>query len=233
MIIRLLCFSLVLFTIGCASTPRQVTMFSLNLNKEISSPETQKDVSIRILPVTWDNIERFPQITAQIPFRYESSGSYYPSTELWALIPMPAFEVTIINNTKHVLRLNNAVIKLQDGVDDVYDVAYKEDIKARAESIAYQDSVNRGIYWDLATIKSRISAAPLLTQNSELLPGITKKAYVSFNIPVGYRDFMAGKSYLKVLFFEIPVETDKAGSTTETVNYTFYYDITANTVTVQ
>ncbi len=226
----------ILSIIGSAPTPKQITKFSLNLNKSSSSGEAQDRLTARIRPVLMENIKQFPSLYTYTQYGYRKGDYGHRSDVEWIICPVPAFELTITNNTGHVIKFNRAAIKLQDDSGELYDCMMKNDLIEYNKNTAQAYEAG-GRYWSLAPVFSKIKSLKIIDNNFELLPGFTQKGYLIFNIPVytynSYATFLSSKEYLKVLLFEIPVEMDQAGYTKKTTNFTFVYNVKANTVTVQ
>jgi len=152
----------------------------------------------------------------------------------FVVLDLPAFEVTITNNTGHIIRFSKAVIKLQDDAGEMTDQKMKSDLEAGVGT-AYQNWKQQNmLIEDLNPVYQKIKALKVLDRNTELLPNMTEKAYISFVLPFNtmkeYESFLSSKQYLKIMLYEIPVEMNEAGETQKTTNFEFIFDVVAETI---
>lgn len=216
-----------LFLVGCGPKPKPVMGFFLDINKD-SLEQVEKDgIRISVKAITMENYSDFPRIFTSLAAETPEG----PTTVPWIDVNIPAFELTISNNTGHVLKLSRAVIKLQDDLGTLYDPSTKTDLEAMADAHA-QLLAGRQVRIDLPAAKGRIKALKLADQGLELLPGIPEKVFSTFNYPEEPGSFLAGRSSLKLMLYEIPVLTNDAGEVTKTTNFEFIYDIHTRAVGV-
>ena len=227
--LQLLCsVSCLLFCIfGCA-TPR--TAYFLNIH-ENSQREIKKDgLTVRIEPITWENYTHFPNVYDAVSYttREGQQGwfNYY-------YVNMPAFELTMTNETGHILMFDRLAMKLQDEFGEVADALTQFDLIDFVD-FEHKEDKAQGNFWKAAPLKSKIRRLKLVDRNFELVPNITERGYISFNIEklnaYGYNNYLAARKYLKILLYEIPVKTDSAGTITKTTNFEFLYDTEARKI---
>lgn len=228
--------------IVCAPVTKQMIKFSLTLNKEASSTEEKDNLIIRVKPILRDNFKLFPKVFTKSVYGFVPERIDIPTKDL-ILFNLPAFELTITNNTGHVIKFNRVVSKLQDDTGETYDIMLKSDIMDAIDNYSQMwVSKGGGKMLNPAPLKAKAKSLKIIDNNFELLPGFTSKGYLVFNFgydfltksnfDMYYENFLSSKEYLKVLLFEIPVEMDEAGITKKTTNFTFIYNVKAETITV-
>ncbi len=205
---------------GCGPKPKPRMGFFLDIRKNTLEQIDKDGVRISVKPITMENYTSFPRTFTNLA----AEGPGGSTTTPWTDVNIPAFELTVLNNTSHVLKLSKAVIKLQDDRGIIYEPSTKADLDAMADARA-KALAGEQVKVDIPAAKARILALKLVDQNLELLPGIAEKVYSTFNYPEEPSTFLAGRSSLKLMLYEIPVLTDEAGEVTRTTNFEFTYDI--------
>ena len=241
---------------GCTTVPvintRIIRTPELTFNQTDSTPLSQKGLSIKINPIYSKNIFQYPQFRERLSFsgteimnRWNSKYKKLMATEVpysgsrtIPLFPLPAFEVTITNNTKHVVKFSNATLMLEDSFGNLFDVLSKQDL-----SSYLQEAIRiSGVPSD-ATIENRNELyakqknVKLIDNNFKLLPGRTTKGYLAFNTGKyssgGFRSFILPQENLNVQLFELPIKVDKAANILETTSFSFVFDLNIHEKTVQ
>ena len=205
---------------GCGPKPKPRMGFFLDISKNSLEQIDKDGVRISVKPITMENYISFSRIFTNLG----AEGPTGSTTTPWIDVNIPAFELTVLNNTGHVLKLSKTVIKVQDDLGTIYESSTKADLEAMTDARA-QKLADEQVKIDISAAKARIKALKLADQNLELLPGIAEKVYATFNYPVEPSAFLAGKSFLKLMLYEVPVLTDEAGEVTRTTNFEFVYDI--------
>lgn len=211
--------------VDCGPKPKTRTGLFLDINPNSLEQVDKDGIRISVKPITLENYSSFPGILTHLAAEAPAG----PTTTPWVDVNVPAFELTILNNTGHVLKCSRAVIKLQDDRGIIYQPSTKTDLEARVDAHA-QKLAEDQVRIDIAAAKGRIKALKMADQDLELLPAITEKVYATFNYPEEPTTFLTGRRYLKLVLFEIPVATNDAGEVTKTTNFEFMYDIHARTV---
>ena len=213
--------------VGCAARPATRVGLFLDIDENSRERIDQGGMQVSVRAITQENYSSFPGILTDLAAETPDG----PTTIPWIDVNLPAFELTILNNTGHVVTFDRAVIKLQDDHQTIYQPSTKPDLEATVDDRA-RELASGQVNIDAAVAKSRVRALKLAGPDLQLLPGIAKTAYCTFNYPSEPATFLTGKSYLKLMLFEIPVATNGAGDVTETTSFEFQYDIHARTVEV-
>lgn len=216
---------LALSLVGCAAKPKTRLGYFLNINPNSQEQVDKDGIRISVKSITLENYSSFPRIFTNLAAQTPTG----PTTLPWVDLNLPAYELTILNDTGHILRFSRSVIRLQDDLGNSYEAAMKADLEDMVDAYAQQFAA-RQMTIDIPTAKGRIKALKILDQNLELLPGLTEKVYATFNYPQEAAQFLSGKSYLKLMLYEIPVETNDAGEVQKTTNIEFIHDVEARTV---
>ena len=215
--------SAAILIVGCESVPKtpRTAVYNLKINSNSSSKITKDDVTIKINPITIFNYKGFPEIYETLKY------STYENTWTFPLIfpNLPAFELMITNNTNHVIRFNRVVIKLQDNNGQMIDSNVKKDLINNVNLIikSYQ-AREIDIDTSLVPVLSKIEKIDIIDENFELLPDMTQKAYLTFNIP---KESLQTKQYLKVILYDVPVKMDEAGNIAKATKFEFIFDISS------
>ena len=210
---------------SCGPKPQTRTGLFLDINQNSLEQVDKDGLRISVKAITLENCSSFPAIFTKLAAQAPPG----PTTTPWVDVNVPAFELSLLNNTGHVLRFTRAVIKLQDDHGTIYEPSTKADLEAMVDAHARKLAEGQ-VTIDIAAARGRIKALKMADQDLELLPGITEKVYSTFNYPEEPATFLAKRSSLKLMLYEIPVATDDAGEVTKTANFEFMYDIHARTV---
>lgn len=205
---------------GCGSRPTPRTGLFLDISPNSLEQVDKDGIRMGVKAITMENSSSFPAVSTDLPAQTPTG----PTTIPWVDLNIPAFELTILNTTGHILKLTKAVIRLQDDHGAIYEPSTKPDLENVVEARARKLAADQ-VTIDTAAAKGRISTLQLVDQDLALLPGISARAYVTFNYPDEAETFLAGRSTLKLMLYEIPVVTNEAGEVTRTANFEFMYDI--------
>jgi len=254
-----------MFLAGCGPSGHYEKKKKTRIIKEVSlvsnakddtSPESKK-IAISLKPIFGKNKDMFPQLTGTTPWAYSYRYCYNTYSFLYKrtvtecenrtksgkianmpLLQFPVFEVKVTNNTNHVLKFNSAVMAMEDGSGNLYDILDKKSAKHYVKKVVSTAIEGYGSGYDKARIKSNIdysdvlsnqSTLTLIDNNFKVLPGRTRTGFISFNIgkhtTSSQRAFLMSQEKLNVQLFEIPIDVNKAGVTIETSSFSFNYDV--------
>ena len=252
----------VTFIQGCATKvpvtkTKIVKVPKFSLNTTDSTPLSQKGLSIKIKPIHGKNIKQYPQFTEDLHYSYIQELTwgyvgYEPGKVKYVkktgvindlpLFPLPAFEVSITNNTKHVIKFSNATLALEDSNGNLFDVLSKQDLPSylreairvhlsREDLPSKAKADNRDqLYADQRQVK-------LIDKNFKVLPDRTTKGYLIFNYgsytAEDFREFVFTQQKLNVQLFELPIKVDKAANVLETTSFSLVFDIKVHEKEVQ
>jgi len=212
---------------GCGPKPQTRIGLFLDINPNSLEQVDKDGMRISVKAITLENYSSFPGIFTDLAAEAPSG----PTKIRWIDVNVPAFELSLWNNTGHIVKFSRAVIKLQDDHGIIYEPSTKTDLEAMVDARARTLAEDR-VMIDISAAKGRIRALKMADQDLELLPGITEKVYSTFNYRGEPATFLAGKRYLKLMLYEIPVATNDAGEVTKTTNFEFMYDMHARTIGV-
>jgi hypothetical protein len=116
------------------------------------------------------------------------------------------FDVTLTNNTDHVLRLNRTVIRLFDPAGTQYEPLGIDELQAMLLAARPCPSTQQ--------LLPQLKVLKLYNRNVEVVPKTSFTGYVIFK-PASVN--IAGT--WKVALYEIPAKTDQAGKTTKTTGF--------------
>jgi len=235
---------------GCMPKPQPPVAAKLPVStfKPHDDPQMSKDgVTVTVSPITTQNLRNFPQavlnttITVQTP-EHDLFGSPTGKTVpvekqiTFSVIPLPAFQVRIVNNTGHIIRLGTSVFRLEDNVGRKYPTfAGSQEILAWAQVQA--GGLDAAVQSQLLPKESAvIQNLPLLNRSIELLKGDEWTGYMVFNFggePDYYQKLLNSVERLTLRLAEIPVETSESGQVTRTTEFSFVVDKTTDQVDVE
>lgn len=220
----------------------------LVLNKADSDLKAKEDIGIKIKSVFGLHVSQYPQLVrsnvyykfSQLEYNKFTGENYIQGYEgdikNFPLFPLPIFEVSVTNNSDHVLKFSNSVIALEDSAGNTFDALGKSEAKfylKRALSLALTEEgvpiekINRAV--DISDLYSDQMLVRLIDNNFKVLPGRTKKGFLAFNYGKftnqEFREFVFGQERLNVQLFEVPIKVDKAGKTSETTGFSFNFDV--------
>ena len=222
--------------VGCGPTLRTGRSFDMSLAGE--SRKNLEGVAIRAKVVDYDAATKDPRLSTKVPVTIKRLGAGEGVVEIpFALAIPPIFEVSITNNTGHVLRMQGVVIRLVDAAGTVYEPTDKarlegglpEAIQAVKKELAKQ-TVYLAAPIDDSSIRGGIRRLRLLGPNSEILPGMTEAFFVAFDARIpptseAYTAWMQTQSTLTLKIFEVPSKVDETGKPTKRVHFDFPVEV--------
>ncbi|MDD5430683.1 MAG: hypothetical protein PHP03_00435 [Candidatus Pacebacteria bacterium] len=201
---------------GCGTMTTQMVRFQylpydMNENAQTKDGLTVEEIDSRTPPdyLYFDYQKRDEsgvKLFSGVESKYSSprpvmaKGCFMLRGQFWA-------QISITNNTDHVLRLNDTVIKLLDPVNDSSDPLTKENIIAEASNVYRVPS------YDLANYFGGIK---LIDRNVEVLPSMTFTGWIAFRPPNA-----ENPGIWKVVIYEIPVRVDDAGLVKKRTRFEF------------
>ena len=232
-----------LFFQGCATKvpvtkTRIIKVPEFTLNEKDSTSLSQQGLRIKVKPILGKDMEQYPQFTGKLMYSgYRTKRVYsykykrnidqresYNGNINIPLFPLPAFEVSITNNTKHVIKFSNATIAIEDSNGNLFDVLGKQDLPAYLQEAIRINLARSNIPSEVTiTNKNQLYAdqrqVKLIDNNFKVLPGRTTKGYLAFNF---------GKYTVKdfnVQLYVLPIKVDKAGGVLETTSFSLVFDV--------
>jgi|JI10StandDraft_1071094.scaffolds.fasta_scaffold00275_23 hypothetical protein len=200
-------------------------------------------LDVTITPISGDNVNQFPQVwrtfQVQTPVNSSSGGTtMQTSSASFAIMPLPAFQVRIANNTGHVIRLTSAIFRLESNT------GRKWQTFSSTEELYAWNAAMMGTYGLAPNAQAQlVGAVPgavgglqLLTRSVELLKGDEWTGYLAFNLgytrPADYLDLMNQTERFTLRLAELPIETNDAGTATKTTEFNFTLDKATTEVSV-
>lgn len=232
---------------GCVKPPPPPITVKLplpTLRAHDAEEITQEGMTISVTPITSVNVRSYPQLhrlmTVQVPQRDDAGNVTNTTAQVTTtIVPLPAFQVRIANNTGHVVRFTGTVLRLQDNTGRTY-----QTFGTMAELQAwYTGTLTRDLKDPMlqAQVMQQSAAAftglQLLNRNVELLKGDEWVGYLVFNVATDgketYDAFINAIERLSVRIAEVPVQTNEAGQVTKVAEFTFALDKTSEEVDAQ
>lgn len=246
---------------GCATRvpvtkTKIVKVPEFTLNQTDSTPLTQKGLSIKVKPIHGEDIKQHPQFTEMLHYSgYEIKRVYsyeykqninkkvpYSGRFNIPLFPLPAFEVSIANNTKHVIKFTNATLAIEDSNGNLFDVLSKQDLPSYLEetirvNLSRMQIPNNANVDNKDQLYADQRQVKLIDNNFKVLPGRTAKGYLVFNYgrytAKDFNSFVFAQQNLNVQLFELPIKVDKAANVLETTSFSLVFDIKVHEKEVQ
>jgi len=200
---------------------------------------TREGLKVLVTPIAADNLRTFPQIWRKVALRMavqnpQGGAPIMVNKQVGIpIVPLPAFQVRIANNTGHVVRLSTAVFRLQNNVGKRFQT-FASTHELLAWNMGYIAATVRDltVQAQLGTqIQSALNSLQLLGRSVELLKGDEWTGYLVFNMqttkPQDYMDLMGGTERFTLRLAEIPIEIDAAGKVSKTTEFTFVLDKTS------
>ena len=195
---------------------------------------SQDGLDVTVTPISVDNVKGFPQIEKTFAWNKttpNASGGAAQTTGMTAkviILPMPAFQVRIANNTGHIVRLTTAVFRLENNVGKKWQTfSSTEELSAwKMAELGADPNIGPDALQQLAVqVQAALGGLQLLTRSVELLRGDEWIGYLVFNFGgVSWADLMNNTERFTLRLAEIPVETDDAGAVSKTTEFTFVLD---------
>lgn len=209
---------------GCGPAMRTVTVSVPGLAfGATESTAADAGIQIEVLPITEANLSSVISLL-------QSHGHSAPiaTVEVGGVrhrllaVPPPAFLVRITNGTGHVVRLENAIFRL----DTEPDGGRYRAIETSAELVGWArsyhaDTLRHSGVPAAAALDSAIARVPLLTRDTVLLDRDVTMFVAAFDVPVRslpeYYEFLSAQGrVVRLRFAEIPSAFDGAGVVTQT-----------------
>lgn len=210
---------------ACAPLIRSGTISTPTLTASGGVPSPVPSLTVTVEPITLQNYTE-PQFAHFAPVITTPLGS-----RTFPLGPMPAFRVVIANHTGHVLRLRDAVFRLDDDARGQYRAIRSIDdlgdwlASAHAARLARDPALVSALMRGLDQLRNE-----LLTPDVVMLNDDETTFFLLFNVPgqepIDYARFLAGRQHLVVRLAELPVEFDAAGAVTRAIEVQVGMDVT-------
>jgi hypothetical protein len=212
------CLALSFLFIGCGPTVRTAVRYDARPYDAAELKQTKEGLTVELASI---EKELPPELFTQAPACNTQGGIYIdPQTRQQEMEAFPLVHwsrgqdinrVAITNSTDHVLRLNQAVVRLADPAGNSYEPLSKDDLIALAGTA-------RPCVAGVGTAQIRVLR--VYDRNIEIMPQSTWKGYVVFAVPPGAGQ-QAGT--WKYSFYELPVLVDDTGKPTKTTRFEVRY----------
>lgn len=184
-------YLLLLLAGACAEVPPVKTTLPVHSLKT-PDPVTKDGVSLTLDPITWDGWKNHGQIVMRISWQEldrnapvlagSSSRPTVTRRDEVSLLPLPAIQVSIANQSGKPLELGKAHVELSDGQHHWKMMDSVGDVQGRVQNdvmVAHNLSENRPLLDGLA---SAIAQLPIATSQLTIAPGQTWQGYLCFRL---------------------------------------------------
>lgn len=211
-----LVFVAVLLAVGQGALAQTVKRTSLKTDKPIVDLD---NLSIEATPISIGQMKDHEELVVPV------------GKNFWAIGAGPAFKLKLNNKNEHVIKLQNAVIKLADNAGNLYDVMGKEAmgnaqaklVQETAEKYKSNPADTRKLIDD---VKEKIDETRIFEPKAEILPGFTGTYFLFFELPKkSQKDleenaaWMQARGPFKLMIFDVVTKTDAAGAATRKTKY--------------
>lgn len=205
--------AVVLLAGGCGPSISTSVRYAAKPYGENELKQTKEGLTVELTP-----LETLPpELTIQAPVCSASgqvvvdAATGKPASSAFHLLRSDRGEVfprvAITNSTDHVIRLNQAVVRLGDPAGNSYELMSKDDVIGLAAS--ERPCVPGVGAAQLRTLK-------MLDRNVEIMPQSTWKGYAVFGVPASAN---GQPGVWKYAFYELPVTVDDTGRPTKTTRF--------------
>ena len=226
---------LALYLGGCAPHLTQYQKYTrVNLAKDTPAEQTQGNITIKLQPLN-DNEYDKSWYTQTITLPFISPTTNRPMTAdedhlIRLFSGLTAFEVTIINNTDHILRMKDArIVYIDPDRDDPFyalenSQIYTDPIALPCFMETMDEIEKKTPISDAGALSNSVQAAirRILDHitfvngfNKEIMPGMRTRGYIIFKINP------AKAAEGKVSFIDMVSETDQAGNPVKKVRFDY------------
>jgi len=219
---------------ACGPTTKLAQVEYPSLVSKEPAEQKAEGLIVTVVPIQTTNQKSFPQVykTWTIPYGERTV------TAKGTLVPVPgSFQVRLVNNTDHVIRLTEVVFRLEDDQGNRYEMIPTKDELVAWNLAALNDANGNDPHFvSEMTPKLQTDAAsvPLLNRTVELLKGDQWSGYLVFRTPVNSAEaaleFLNKINRLKLRLAELPIGLDEAGKVSKTQEVTFNFDRTLTPV---
>jgi hypothetical protein len=225
----LTCVSLALALLpACGPGVRHVSLSHPTLRVQGETEQTHDGLTIAVEPLTYENIARYPDVYRTFTLQ-TARGT---AEARGPILPLPSFRITVTNHTGHVMRFTQSVIRLNDSLQNQFEV-----IPTTGELAAWEQQLNAGtisMYPSFGTqLSDAVGQLRIFSRNVELLNGDSTTYYLVFRLPLEGDAEDASRSYRALLeritrfslrIAEVPVEIGEAGQVARTTEFQFDFD---------
>lgn len=198
-----------------------------------SFEQTHDGLRIEIRPVVPDTVNEHPAVRPSFSFAQSTQNSFTGQTESTttnrriALVPYGlTFAIKITNNTGHVLRFSNSIVRLADQSGRTFSMvgATSELVAWNQPTFAAQVAASPQVQTQL---QSAVSNIMLFSRSVELLDRDEWRGFLVFNGFANnseYPDFMGRVERLTLRIAEVPIAMNEAGAVARTTEFSFVFD---------
>lgn len=216
----------VTFTLSGCTSIRRVTRSQVSLAG--TKAQTKEGITISATVTDLVSVQKDPRLFKTVPAVQRTSEGAVERNIGWILLNPPVLELRVTNETGHVIRFNGAVIAMIDGAGNRYESTTKDRLAAEQRSaialLARQGTVVTPA--GQAELERAARGLKLLDDNVQLLPSRADTYFLSFDLPVeptleAVNAWLAEQSSLQLAIYEVPVETNEAGTVTKRTAFEF------------
>lgn len=210
----------ILALVGCTST-KSIMRSEMQLTGSPSQAKDGLTMTAKVLDL--QAMAKDTRLTKALPIA--GSDKEVP----WTLLNPPTFEVRVLNQTGHAIRMRGAIFKLVDAAGNLYDAMPKDKAVANLMDSFSIAATKQGVSVTpagQAMARSALQQVKFLDENSQLLPDIADTYLLAFDLPFepsyeGMNGWLAGQAALQLKIYEVPTKTDEAGNITKRVAFEF------------
>lgn len=205
---------------GCGPAFRVADVRVPSLAQTTVAGASEGAIEVTVTPITLATFRDLPQMPRARATVTQARSHYDIIT-----LPPPAFVVRIVNRTGHVVRLQDAVFRLDDAAHGARFRALESTSELGAWASAFYGAAIRKNPQVAVALSDAIASIPLLTRDTVLLNDDDTTFVVAFDIPVrslsDYEAFLRDRPELSLRLAELPVALDAAGGVTRAIDLRF------------
>lgn len=222
---------------GCATAPKikYTTDIQVRLVENIQAEQKQEGITIKLEPIDDKEYEKsyYTQKFGVIytPILSTTPGEYEKEFKVEFYYKLTPFQITIFNDTDHILRMRDSrVVFIDPGSDEPIMAFDKQTILDDIEILPIYDKLSKSLkqgypetaqeYINQQLLKNITKIVKKLkfvnAFNREIMPGMKYSGIIVF--PVDPVDAADGK----ISFIDMISETDSAGNPTKKVRFDYY-----------
>jgi|GEM_PF-3399839 len=199
---RTWCLLLAATGFACAGAKPYQTTFNTPVLQPRETPEVTKDgVTIAAIPITRENMLQFPEAARMISWREPDPGALRPISTGGqvtpsqvqtvvrsgpvALVPLPSFQIRIVNHSRHPVSFARAQFQLQDNLNRRYPPIV-DPVALKGRFIADINGQNTYIANDRSLIEplqNEVQRIPILNSTVTVPPGGTWVGVLPIDTP--------------------------------------------------
>lgn len=211
---------------GCGPGIQHTTLPNATVRATGQTEMAQDGLTVSVQPITWESAAQFPQI-----FRsYQRQTTRQRMMANGSLTPLPAFAITVTNETGHVVRFSQSVIRLSDEDGNEYEAMDRDQLAAWAHSawapvISFDPSFEEVLTTDVHELRLFDHSVEMLNHDHRTYFLVLDLGPSTIETQLtAYQHLLANVDRLTVRIAEVPVELGDAGQVTRTTEFEFNFD---------